>query len=677
MKRDPQSGYPRGNLRYSDGSDQPITQHLLPIKGYELFPLVPLEKAVASVSKFFDGIENSVRVARANCKDPADGLNQDESASICLYTMEFNGRPSLYKALNEALRAQNRGALKPWFSFLKLFLTALYKLPSYKSTVWRGVRGVDLSSRYPSGKKFVWWGVSSCTFRLDVLESNSFLGTHGIRTLFNIQCIDAKPIGSHSYYKNREEEFLLMPGSCFEVIARLNPADGLCLIQLKQIDPPMVLVEPPFTNFSSRSVSMKGIHLTTPMSSKLHMNKLSFLTPNVHFKVPIRRELGIIILGNTGVGKSFLANILIGEEAFVHNVSPRAVTTETEFREIRMGNETYAIFNIPGLIEADQKRIDMNKREIHKAFAQRKMSLILYIFGSQGGRIRDEDVVAFNAIDKAYPFKPESLVLIVNGLLKDRPRTYEGEVIVLLEELIKRSCANLCVLDAINKNNLYERQQLKEKLLQVIVERKVHLHEKKQEIELQSEEVRKAKAQVRELQEDFQRNKQMYKEEIEKQQKLHHDMFNAIRNENEHMWNLMKRQVEETQQLKDQMKAQADVFKAKQEQHDARHQKQIRRNEKQHQKAMREEKERNAQRIAQLERQNSKSICCMLNFLALTMPTRISIRLFKLTLFFSSSARYPILKKVVFHQFHCVSFLLHYFHSDKSYKTENFMADWD
>lgn len=65
-------------------------------------------------------------------------------------------------------------------------------------------------------------------------------------------------------------------------------------------------------------------------------------------------EYGLIIVGNSGVGKSFLANVLLGEEAFQHEFSARSVTHRTEFREITIGSYRYAIFNIPGLIEADQ-----------------------------------------------------------------------------------------------------------------------------------------------------------------------------------------------------------------------------------------------------------------------------------------------------------------------------------
>ena len=272
MNKNVQSKTQLQSSRYSDVSEEPVIRLLSPVKGYEAMPLVSLEEAIAPVSKFFDGIQDYVYVAKGNCKHPTDGLNQDESASIHLYTMQFDIDPSLYKILNAALRTENRDTLKPWFLFLKLFLTALYKLPSCAKTVWRGVHGVDLSSKYPTGRQVVWWGVSSCTSNIEILKCDSFFGTQGLRTLFSIDCKDGKHIQSHSYFNNQEQEVILMPGSYFEVIGQLNPSDGVHIIQLKQIDPPIVFVKPPFTNLPLNSNSKKNLNITTPTPSKLYIN---------------------------------------------------------------------------------------------------------------------------------------------------------------------------------------------------------------------------------------------------------------------------------------------------------------------------------------------------------------------------------------------------------------------
>ena len=233
--------------RFSDLSDEPVDHLLAPIKGYQDKPLVPLADAIIPVSQFFNEIEDNVMVALHNCKKPGDDLSQQESASIHLYTMQFDGGPSLYEVLNESLRAENRENLKPWFLYLKLFFTALYKLPSKNEKVWRGIKGVDLSKKYKTGTEFAWWGVSSCTSSIDVLQNSEFLGKDGKRTLFSIQCINGKSVVAHSYFKGRESEVILMPGSYFEVVGQLNPAPELHIIDLKEITPPMTLVKPPFT----------------------------------------------------------------------------------------------------------------------------------------------------------------------------------------------------------------------------------------------------------------------------------------------------------------------------------------------------------------------------------------------------------------------------------------------
>ena len=142
--------------RFTDLRDEPVDRLLSPIRGYEDEPLVPLTESVKPVSGFFHEIEDYVYVATHNCLNPADGLTPEESASIHLYTMQFHGGRSLYLLLNQSLRAENRNELKPWFSFLKLFLTALYKLPSQSKIVWRGIRDVDLTSKYKAGTKFAW-----------------------------------------------------------------------------------------------------------------------------------------------------------------------------------------------------------------------------------------------------------------------------------------------------------------------------------------------------------------------------------------------------------------------------------------------------------------------------------------------------------------------------------------
>ena len=166
-------------------------------------------------------------------------------------------------------------------------------------------------------------------------------------------------------------------------------------------------------------------------------------------------KYGLILLGNTGVGKSFIGNVVLGRDVFEHDCSASSVTHETEFEDFTVGNGSFAVFNIPGLIEAEQEAVDRNKIEIYKAFQQRPNSVVAFVFnGGSGGRIRDEDVVAFKAVNDVYHFDSESLLLIINDLPNDRSPKYEGETAIKLERLIEIPNVRMCFLDRISKKTI-------------------------------------------------------------------------------------------------------------------------------------------------------------------------------------------------------------------------------
>ncbi|CAF1324232.1 unnamed protein product, partial [Didymodactylos carnosus] len=63
---------------------------------------------------------------------------------------------------------------------------------------------------------------------------------------------------------------------------------------------------------------------------------------------------------------------------------------------------------------------------------------MLYVFGQQNGRNRNEDIIAFQALHDAYPFGHQSLVFVVNGVPPDRDRTYGADGIKQLMAENKR-----------------------------------------------------------------------------------------------------------------------------------------------------------------------------------------------------------------------------------------------
>lgn len=239
-------------LRVTDIIGEPL-EYLSAISGLAQTPLVSLEEAVRPLESIVADVELQAYMALQKSQIPADGLTQNESASIRLYTMEWEPSDKcLYKVLNKTLRSKGQdriAQLKPWHLYLRLFLCALFRLPPIRATVYRGVKE-DMRERYHKGKKNVWWAFSSSTTSIGVL--NLFLGKTGPRTMFHIECLSGRDIRNHSDLPH-ENELLLPPALEFQITDHLDQ-DELQIFQLKEtrllmsIPPTVPMVTPPSHN---------------------------------------------------------------------------------------------------------------------------------------------------------------------------------------------------------------------------------------------------------------------------------------------------------------------------------------------------------------------------------------------------------------------------------------------
>ena len=197
-----------------------------PIFGYEDSLTLTLEEAVEKINPSIDRVMDYVMIAKTRYNRHSALLTRDESAAVYLYSMST----SFFSCLNKTLRAENRHALKPWFAFLKLFMTALNKLPSTKKIVWRGVYG-DVRSLFNNNDMEIWWSVNSCSTDLKIVQE--FLGEKG--TLFAIEAIHGKDISAFSA-SLEEQEVILMPGTRVRAKCEsFNFIDRLFVIHLEEV----------------------------------------------------------------------------------------------------------------------------------------------------------------------------------------------------------------------------------------------------------------------------------------------------------------------------------------------------------------------------------------------------------------------------------------------------------
>ena len=244
---------------------------LPPLRGFENEALVSFEEATKPLIGLVQEIEHMVYNIQRSKIRPKNGLTIDESSSIALYSMEWSPREkSFYINLNKTLRDPKRESLlPPWLKFLRLFFTGLSKLPSANHRIiYRGVK-LDLRSEYEQGERVFWWGFSSCTKALDVLENEEFVGKSGTRTLFTIESDTGKNIREHSFYPH-EDEILLLPGREFKIVSSVDMGNQLTMIHLQEVQPPFPNLPPlPSSNrpLSTSTVSIPSATTVTAQAT--------------------------------------------------------------------------------------------------------------------------------------------------------------------------------------------------------------------------------------------------------------------------------------------------------------------------------------------------------------------------------------------------------------------------
>jgi len=224
------------------------------IQGMDATPISSLREAVS----FFTVSAQCIAAAEAKADEllsagpDEHGLSRDEIAAINLYTQE-----SVYRPLNRALFSKERGAVKPYWGYIRLLQQALFKVPKCEAgaIIYRGIKNpyqdpaaplteaamlakaIESSLAHPSGgsgEPEIWWGFSSCSTNQQPVMTFLGNGQDGFRVLFTVEGgSSARDVRKYSAFA--EEAEVLMPfGSAFTVRTASSPADNLLLVTLRQ-----------------------------------------------------------------------------------------------------------------------------------------------------------------------------------------------------------------------------------------------------------------------------------------------------------------------------------------------------------------------------------------------------------------------------------------------------------
>lgn len=195
---------------------------------YLRYKLPTLEQAVASIIPRNNHLNQLIEIAKAKCHFPSKhNLTLDESAAIYLYTMEWNDT-SLYDVIEKDLCSTDRSTSQSWFLYLKLFNTAVKKLPDCRMNVWRGINE-DLCKKLKKDDQFIWRCFTSCSsddgFIQECLDINF--------TLCMIETIHAKDISIYSSCPN-QHEIILCPDTRLQVLSYVKTPISSSKLHLRE-----------------------------------------------------------------------------------------------------------------------------------------------------------------------------------------------------------------------------------------------------------------------------------------------------------------------------------------------------------------------------------------------------------------------------------------------------------
>ena len=98
--------------------------------------------------------------------------------------------------------------------------------------------------------------------------------------------------------------------------------------------------------------------------------------------------ISIITVGNSGVGKSFLVNLIVGDNIFEHRCQANPVTTQLESVKIFSSSGERIVHNIPGLLEAKESNIKRNIAALERAFSTSDLQVIeTYVSNVSSSRV--------------------------------------------------------------------------------------------------------------------------------------------------------------------------------------------------------------------------------------------------------------------------------------------------
>jgi len=173
------------------------------------------------ISDALDSIKN-LKKKNSDLKNKSD----DGLVAIMLWSSNF-----LYQELNKALRESSD--FSSWNVYLKHLLNGLKSMPYYRGKGYRGLKNYRDTNTYKKGQLVNWKTISALSKQENI--ARGFSNENG--TIFEVEVVSSRDVSSISIYAE-EEEILMLPYSCLEVLDVIQTQGQPVYIKLREIPIP-------------------------------------------------------------------------------------------------------------------------------------------------------------------------------------------------------------------------------------------------------------------------------------------------------------------------------------------------------------------------------------------------------------------------------------------------------
>jgi len=236
---------------YEGGNCLMLAELILNLKSKDLQKSLDFLKKDEFLKQFFQTYYFNAKELKETLKEK---ITDYELGAIVLWTTNL-----INNELNEDLI--NSSDLSNWKYFLKNLFSGLKFFPYYRGKAFKGVKNFQDKNLYKKGNYVNWKNISSLSRNV----KNAHQTSNSKGTIFEIEMMSSRDISKVSKYTS-EEEILLLPFSCFEVVDVIEVPEKPLYVNLKEICVPRSfdvvfwVDDNPENNYEySRDLEMRGI----------------------------------------------------------------------------------------------------------------------------------------------------------------------------------------------------------------------------------------------------------------------------------------------------------------------------------------------------------------------------------------------------------------------------------